>query len=94
MQLIRIAGPTAAMRRLGDIEGLDVERTSARRVEGDRWRVSGYASDEALAALAEREVEVEVVIEPAVLADERSTLYARLDAAGDEEPPGEDEDGG
>jgi 8-oxo-dGTP diphosphatase len=42
------------MRRLGDVDGLDFERTSARRLGEDRWQVSGYASDAALAALRER----------------------------------------
>ena len=50
MQLIRIAGPTEPMRRLAEIEGLDFERTSARRLDDDRWQVSGYATDDALVA--------------------------------------------
>jgi hypothetical protein len=47
VQLVRISGPTEPMRRLGEVAGLDFERTSARRVADDRWQVSGYASDEA-----------------------------------------------
>ena len=67
MQLVRIAGPTEPMRRLGEVAGLDFERTSARRLDDDRWQVSGYASDEALATLRERGLEVESVVEPAEL---------------------------
>jgi hypothetical protein len=32
VQLVRISGPTEPMRRLGDVAGLNVERTSARRL--------------------------------------------------------------
>ena len=79
MQLVRIAGPTEPMRRLGDVAGLQFERTSARRLDDDRWQVSGYASDEALATLRERGLEVESVVEPAELSEQRSTLFAKLD---------------
>jgi hypothetical protein len=67
------------MRRLGDVDGLQFERTSARRLDDDRWQVSGYASDEALATLRERGLEVEAVIEPAELSEQRNTLFAKLD---------------
>ena len=79
MQLVRIAGPTGPMRRLGEVAGLDFERTSARRLDEDRWQVSGYASDEALATLRERGLEVESVVEPAELSEQRSALFAKLD---------------
>lgn len=79
MQLVRIAGPTEPMRRLGEVAGLDFERTSARRLDEDRWQVSGYASDEALATLRERGLEVEAVVEPAELDEQRSALFAKLD---------------
>lgn len=79
MQLIRIAGPTEPMRRLGDVAGLQFERTSARRLDDDRWQVSGYASDDALATLRERGLEVEAVVEPAQLSEQRSVLFAKLD---------------
>ena len=79
MQLVRIAGPTELMRRLGDVDGLQFERTSARRLDDDRWQVSGYASDEALATLRERGLEVESVVEPAELSEQRSKLFAKLD---------------
>ena len=80
MQLVRIAGPTEPMRRLGEVAGLDFERTSARRVEENRWQVSGYASDEALATLRERGLEVEAVVEREELAEERDVLFSKLDA--------------
>ncbi len=79
MQLVRIAGPTEPMRRLGDVAGLDFERTSARRVDEDRWQVSGYASEEALATLRERGLEIEAVVEREELSEQRSALYEKLD---------------
>ena len=79
MHLVRIAGPTEPMRRLGEVAGLDFERTSARRLDEDRWQVSGYASDEALATLRERGLEIEAVVEPAELSEQRSALFAKLD---------------
>ena len=86
MRPVRVVGATEPMRRLGEISGLDFERTSARRVGDDRWQVAGYASDEALAALRERGLEVEEVVEPAPLAEQRPALYARLQAAYADEP--------
>lgn len=80
MQLIRIAGPTEPMRRLAEVEGLVFERTSARRLDPDRWQVSGYATDEALATLRERGLDVEAVVEPAALDEERKVLFTRLEA--------------
>lgn len=79
MQLVRIAGPTEPMRRLGEIAGLDFERTSARRLDEDRWQVSGYASDDALATLRERGLEVEAVVERDDLSGQRDVLYSKLD---------------
>ena len=64
-QLIRIAGPTEPMRRLAEVDGLDFERASARRLGDERWQVSGYATDDALATLRERGLEVEAIIEQA-----------------------------
>ncbi len=80
MQIIRIAGPTEPMRRLAEIDGLDFERTSARRLDDDRWQVSAYATDAALATLRERGLQVEEVVEPEELAEQRQELYARLAA--------------
>ena len=80
MQLIRIAGPTSAMRRLAEVDGLDFERTSARQIEDDRWQVSGYATDDALVALRERGLDVEPQVEPKELEDQRKVLFERLDA--------------
>ena len=79
MQLVRIAGPTEPMRRLGEIAGLDFERTSARRLDEDRWQVSGYASDDALATLRERGLKVEAVVERDDLSGQRDVLYGKLD---------------
>jgi len=79
VQLVRIAGPTEPMRRLGEVAGLDFERTSARRLDEERWQVSGYASDEALATLRERGLEVEAVVESDELAEQRDVLYTKLD---------------
>jgi hypothetical protein len=78
-QLVRIAGPTEPMRRLGEVAGLDFERTSARCVDEDRWQVSGYASDEALATLRERGLQVEAVVERDELGEQRSALFEKLD---------------
>jgi hypothetical protein len=80
VQLVRITGPTEPMRRLGDVDGLDFERTSARRLGEDRWQVSGYASDAALAALRERGLEIEAVVEREELDEQRSVLFGKLDA--------------
>jgi hypothetical protein len=79
VQLVRIAGPTEPMRRLGSVAGLNFERTSARRIGDDRWQVAGYASDEALATLRERGLEVEAVVERDELESQRGTLFAKLD---------------
>jgi len=68
------------MRRLGEVTGLDFERTSARRLDDDRWQVSGYASDEALATLRERGLEVESVVEREALSEQRDVLFEKLDA--------------
>ncbi|HWC26503.1 MAG TPA: hypothetical protein VG474_07965 [Solirubrobacteraceae bacterium] len=81
MQLIRIAGPTEPMRRLGEVAGLDFERTSARRIDDDRWQVAGYATDAAVAALVERGLEVERVVASEELAEQRRELFSRLRAA-------------
>lgn len=81
VQLVRIAGPTQPMRRLAEVDGLDFERTSARRLGDDRWQVAGYATDEALATLRERGLEVEAVVDSEVLAQERQVLFERLEGA-------------
>ena len=78
MQLVRIAGPTEAMLRLAEVEGLDFERTSASRLDDDTWQVAGYASDEALAELRTRGLETELVVPAAQVADERQVLYAAI----------------
>ena len=80
MHLVRIAGPTEPMRRLGEVAGLDFERTSARRVDEDRWQVAGYASDEALATLRERGLDIEAVVAHEALEEQRRTLFLELEA--------------
>ena len=80
MQLIRIAGPTEPMRRLAEVDGLDFERTSARRLDDDRWQVCGYATGDALTALRERGLEVESVVGPEALDEQRSALFGSLQA--------------
>ena len=85
------------MRRLAEVDGLDFERTSARRLGPDRWQVSGYATDEALATLRERGLEVEAVVGREALAEQREVLFARLEVeqareageAGDAKPTGD-----
>ena len=84
--VIRIAGPAVPMRRLGDIAGLDVERTSARRLEGDRWQVSGYATDEALIELEARGLSVESVLDAVALEAQRTQLYAQIEPDPDGAP--------
>jgi len=68
------------MRRLAEVEGLDFERTSARRTGDDRWQVSGYATDGALVTLRERGLDVEAVVEPEALDEQRRVLFTRLQA--------------
>jgi hypothetical protein len=68
------------MRRLAEVDGLDFERTSARRLGEDRWQVSGYATEEAVAALRERGLDVETVVEPEALDEQRRALFSRLEA--------------
>jgi hypothetical protein len=85
MQLVRVAGPADAMRRLGDVEGLDFERTSARRLDDERWQVSGYATDDALAELATRGLSVEPVVEADELEAQRRDLYREIQRAPDED---------
>lgn len=91
MQLVRIAGPTEAMRRLGEVEGLDFERTSASRLDDDTWQVAGYATDEALAALAERGLSTELVVPAGALAEQREALFASIERDPDEDEGGPDE---
>lgn len=80
MQLIRIAGPTEPMRRLARVDGLDIKRSSARRLEDDRWQVSGYATDDALATLSAQGMQIEVVAAPAALEADRKALFEQLQA--------------
>jgi len=86
MQLVRIAGPTDAMRRLGEIDGLDFERTSATRLDEETWQVAGYATEAALEELRGRGLRVEVVVDAEQLSEQRATLFAsvkRADSGGD-----------
>ena len=85
MQLVRITGPTGPMRLLGEIAGLDFERTSARRLRDDHWQVSGYATDDALAELQARGLSVEAVVEAEALQAQRATLYAHIEQDEDED---------
>jgi superfamily I DNA/RNA helicase len=87
MQLVRIAGPTEAMRRLQEVDGLQFERTSANRLDDDTWQVAGYATDEALAELKTRGLETELVVPPEKLAEERAVLYAAITREEDEPGP-------
>ncbi len=80
MQLIRVSGPTEPMRRLAEVDGLDFERTSARRLDDDRWQVSGYATDDALTTLRQRGLDVEAVVEPDALDEQRAVLFTCLQA--------------
>jgi hypothetical protein len=68
------------MRRLAEVEGLSFERTSARRLDDDRWQVSGYATDDAVAALRERGLEIEAVVEPEALDEQQRVLFSQLEA--------------
>jgi hypothetical protein len=68
------------MRRLAEVDGLNVERTSARRLEGDRWQVAGYATDDAVAALRERGLDVEAVVGPEALDEQQRVLFSQLQA--------------
>jgi hypothetical protein len=88
MQLVRIAGPTEEMRRLGNLEGLHFERSSATRLDDDTWQVAGYASDEALAELRDRGLRAELVVDSDELALERETLYAAITRDEDDEGEG------
>ena len=81
MQLVRIAGPAEPMRRLSEVAGLEFERTSATKLEGDTWRVSGYATDEALEELRGRGLSVELVVESAQLEEQRATLFHSITRA-------------
>ena len=90
MQLVRIAGPTEAMRRLAEVEGLDFERTSANRLDDDTWQVSGYATDEALAELKARGLQTELVVPAEKVAEEREILYAAITSEDDDASAGDD----
>ena len=80
MQLIRIAGPTEPMRRLAALDGLQFERSSARRLDDERWQVSGYATDDAIAYLRDSGLEVEAVVDADELTEQRNVLFTKLDA--------------
>jgi superfamily I DNA/RNA helicase len=90
MQLVRIAGPTEAMLRLHEVDGLDFERTSANRLDDDTWQVAGYATDEALAEVESRGLTTELVVPKAKLAEERAVLYAAISREEPEEPSPDD----
>ncbi|MEA2220925.1 MAG: hypothetical protein QOJ35_3551 [Solirubrobacteraceae bacterium] len=90
MQLVRIAGPTEAMRRLGEIDGLHFERSSANRLDEDTWQVAGYASDDALAELQARGLQTELVVPAEKLAEERRTLFAAISREDDGASAGSD----
>lgn len=88
MQLVRISGPTDAMLRLSEVEGLDFERTSANRLDDDTWQVAGYATDEALSELDERGLQTELVVPAPQVEEERDELYASITR--DEDGPRDD----
>ena len=89
MQLVRIAGPTEEMRRIGDVEGLHFERTSATKLGDDTWQVAGYASDEALEELRGRGLRTELVVAAERLQEERSMLFASIAREEDDAVEGE-----
>jgi hypothetical protein len=89
MQLVRIAGPTEEMRRIGDVEGLHFERTSATKLGDDTWQVAGYASDEALQELHARGLRTELVVAAERLQEERSMLFASIASEEDDAVEGE-----
>ena len=91
-QLVRIAGPTEAMLRLAEVEGLNFERTSANRLDDDTWQVAGYATDEALAEVASRGLTAELVVPAAKVAEERAVLYAAISRDEPEDEPTGDDD--
>jgi hypothetical protein len=66
------------MRCLGEVEGLDFERTSANRIDEDTWQVSGYATDEALAELQTRGLTTELVAASEQVTEERQVLFAQI----------------
>jgi len=78
MQLVRIAGPTEEMRRIGDVDGLHFERSSANRLDDDTWQVAGYATDEALEELRGRGLSTELVVPADKLEQDRETLFASI----------------
>ena len=89
MQLVRIAGPTDEMRRIGDVEGLHFERSSASRLDDDTWQVAGYATDEALEQLRGRGLRTELVVPADKLSEERETLFASITRDDDGDDAGE-----
>ena len=94
MQLVRIVGRTEEMRRLAEVEGLVFQYASATRLDDDCWRVSGYATDEALAELDNRGLTAEVVAAAKLVADQRDALFARIaQAAAYPRTPEQIEDG-
>jgi hypothetical protein len=62
MALIRLEGSTELMRGLGDIDGLTLMAATTEQLGPDRWRVGGYASDEAAETLRARGATVLVVM--------------------------------
>ena len=82
MQLVRIAGPTAQMRRLAEVEGLQFQPASATLIDEDTWQVSGYATDEVLAELESRGLSAEILADADQVADQNATVFAQLAQAG------------
>ena len=78
MQLVRISGPTADMRRLAEVEGLQFQPASATRLDDDRWQVSGYATDEELTELEGRGLAIEIVEAAEQVAGQRDTVFAQI----------------
>jgi hypothetical protein len=66
------------MLRLAEVDGLDFERTSARRLDDDTWQVAGYATDAALAEIETRGLTAQLVVPAEQVAAEREVLYAAI----------------
>ena len=94
MQLVRIAGSTAEMRRLAEVEDLVFQPASATKLGDDSWEVSGYASEGVLAELAGRGLSTEVVAAADQVAGQRDIVFAQLaQAAAYPSTPEQIEDG-
>lgn len=78
MNLVWIIGPASIVREIGSVAGLLIEPES-RQPDGDSWRVSAYATDDAIAEIRARGAEVAVIMNSQRLEEQFQGVLSRVD---------------